>query len=211
MAYILILEDSEDLISLYQDVLGESHELSVVGSLSELKLFLDKNSRKIELMIADLKLPDGFFLNWISASHSDLMNTQTTIIASSSEDVAILSSCFEWGAVDYLVKPFGKNELLVKVSKALGNFNLSNKGFDRETLADLLEELTSIEAKIFQQLINKPEQFVQREQIMGQVWKKVTVNSKTLDVHLSNIRKKLSQTSWSINYEDLKGWKLSRN
>lgn len=211
MARILILEDNLDCITIYEDILSREHEVSVVNSLKELQQFLSTNKKEINLLMADLKLPDGVFLEWITTTRNELMNNLTTIIVSSLEDQEILSSCFEWGAVDYLIKPFRKNDLAVKINKALGQFNIKKGQFREEDVAAIMEELTSIESKIFQQLLKHPGQFVMREKIMGEVWKKVSVNTKTLDVHLSNIRKKLLQTSWQIEFEDAKGWKLNKS
>lgn len=209
MAHILILEDNVDCAIIYQDILSaDNHKIDIAGSLSALSLKLEKLSSPPDLFIADLKLPDGFFIEWVSENKPQLLVDFNTIIVSSLEDMDILTRCFEWGAVDYLIKPFKKNDLAVKVNRALGHFNVKKNPLADEEIKEILEGLTVIEAKIFQQLLNHPKKYVSRDFITSEVWKKVSVNSKTLDVHLSNIRKKLAHTSWSIDYEDPKGWKL---
>lgn len=210
MANLLILEDNEDCISIYEDILTQ-HQLTTVRSLAELNSWLENRTIFPDLLLADMNLPDGYFLDWVSASRPEIMSSMSTIIVSSLEDMEVLGSCFEWGAVDYLIKPFKKNDLTVKINKALGHFNVKKRSFKEEEISEILEELTSIEAKIFQQLVKNPDKYVAREKIMKEVWRKVSVNSKTLDVHLSNIRKKLIQTSWSIDYQDPSGWKLIKS
>lgn len=209
MAKILILEDFEDVVAIYEDMLSSQHELLIVRSLDELKDFQKQNTHHIDLMLADLKLPDGFFLDWVMKS-GEMMDQIPTIIVSSMEDEEILTSCFEWGAIDYLIKPFKRTDLTVKIAKALGQFDMSKVKKTQAEMGAILDELTSIEAKIFQQLINHPGCYISRDKITSQVWKKVSVNAKTLDVHLSNIRKKLAHTSWVIDFEDSKGWKLKK-
>lgn len=208
VANLLILEDNEDCISIYEDILT-NHHLTIVRSLKELQDFHQHSKTKIDLMMADMKLPDGIFIEWVQTG-SFSMEQLTTIIVSSMEDMEILTHCFEWGAVDYVIKPFKKNELVVKIAKALGQFSVRKDLEIEEEIKAILEELTSIEAKIFQQLVNHPDQFVNRDLIQPVVWKKVAVNPKTLDVHLSNIRKKLNSTNWVIDFVDHKGWKLTR-
>lgn len=209
MANILILEDNVDCAIIYQDILNaDNHTIEIAGSLNALSQKLDALKSPPDLFIADLKLPDGFFIEWVSENRPQLLVDYNTIIVSSLEDMDILTRCFEWGAVDYLIKPFKKNDLAVKVNRALGHFNVKKNPLEDAEIAEIQENLTVIEAKIFQQLLNHPKKFVSRDTIVQEVWKKVAVNSKTLDVHLSNIRKKLAQTSWSIDYQDATGWKL---
>lgn len=209
VAKLLILEDNDDLISVYEDILSASHQLIIVRSLNELKSFIQGSHPQIDLLLADMKLPDGLFIDWVQ-NKSLTMDQLPTIIVSSMEDMDILTNCFEWGAVDYVIKPFKKNELVVKIAKALGQFSVRKDLRSEEEIRAILDELTSIEAKIFQQLVNHPDQFVNRDLIQPVVWKKVAVNPKTLDVHLSNIRRKLASTNWMIDFVDLKGWKLTR-
>lgn len=209
VARLLILEDNEDCISIYEDILSKAHELTIVSTLADLQVVRQKKDKKFDLMLADMKLPDGIFLEW-AQKNPGLMEDLGTIIVSSLEDVEILTNCFEWGAIDYLIKPFKINDLMVKIAKALGHFQLKKNSFSEEELQVIQDELTAIEAKIFQQIAKRPNEFVGRDLIQPVVWKKVAVNPKTLDVHLSNIRKKLSHTNWSIDFEDAKGWKLSK-
>jgi DNA-binding response OmpR family regulator len=209
MAHILILEDNVECSIIYQDILrADHHEIEIVGSLSDLSKRLVNSNSIPDLFIADLKLPDGFFIDWVLENRPQLLVELNTIIVSSLEDMEILTRCFEWGAVDYLIKPFNKNELVVKVNRALGHFNVKKNPLIDDDLALVQDNLTVIESKIFQQLLNHPKKFVSRDMIVQEVWKKVAVNSKTLDVHLSNIRKKLAESSWSIDYQDATGWKL---
>jgi DNA-binding response OmpR family regulator len=209
VARILILEDNEDCITIYQDILSKAHELHIVSTLADLHIVRLKKDRKFDLMLADMKLPDGIFLDWAQKNPA-LMEDLATIIVSSLEDMDILTNCFEWGAIDYLIKPFKMNDLMVKIAKGLGHFQLKKNTSAEDELQSIQDELTAIEAKIFQQIARRPDQFVGRELIQPVVWKKVSVNPKTLDVHLSNIRKKLSHTDWFIDFEDSKGWKLSK-
>lgn len=209
MAHILILEDNVDCAIIYQDILSAAnHRIEIAGSLSALSQKLEKFSTPPDLFIADLKLPDGLFIDWVMENKPQLLIDYNTIIVSSLEDMDILTRCFEWGAVDYLIKPFKKNDLAVKVNRALGQFNVKKNHLMDDEISEIQEDLTVIEAKIFQQLLNSPKKFVSRDKIVQEVWKKVAVNSKTLDVHLSNIRKKLAQTSWCIDFQDPNGWKL---
>lgn len=205
---ILVIEDNHDHITLYEDILGTENELKIVTSLLELKKLLDSNSElSFDLVISDLKLPDGLFLDWVENNESNIIQKFPTIIVSSLEDLDVLRACFEWGATDYLIKPFKVNELIAKVDKACRSYIVKTQ---IDSAQSLLDELTSMERKIFQRFLATPNSVITRETLVGEIWKKVAVHPKTFDVHLSNLRRKLSTTEWSIDNLHEKGWKLSR-
>lgn len=204
---ILILEDNEDCIMIYNDNLSLEFNLTITHNLSEFEKFL-KTRPEIDLILADLNLPDGFFLEWIM-NQGELLQDTPTIIISSSEDLNILTSCFEWGATDYIIKPFKRNDLKVKISKALGKFSIvSNSSGDE--ISEICDELTSIESKVFRILFEQYGKFVSKDTLIQLVWKKVVVHQKTLNVHLYNLRRKISHTAWTIENEENRGWKLSK-
>jgi len=205
---ILIVEDHDDIVTFYQDTLGQDHELTILKSLGEFEAYFNKKDfHSQDLFISDLKLPDGFFLDWIIKNQSEIMQKIPTIIVSSMDDFQTLKNCFEWGASDYLIKPLRIAELMVKVERNRSSYKLKSRPL---TTDSIMEELTLIEAKIIQMFINFPKQHLSREEITSGVWKRVRVQPKTLDVHLSNLRKKLEDSDWSIELVNQKGWLLIR-
>lgn len=205
---ILIIEDNRDHITLYQDILGQANDLKIVKTLSELKKLLDSaDDHPFDVVISDLKLPDGLFLDWVVKTQSNLMERFPTIIVSSLEDLEVLRASFEWGATDYLIKPFKMNELIAKVDKVCKDYTVKTQVESAQTL---LDELTSMERRIFQKFLAKPDQVFTREALVNEIWKKVAVHPKTFDVHLSNLRRKLASSEWAIDNLHEKGWKLSR-
>ncbi|HXH75627.1 MAG TPA: winged helix-turn-helix domain-containing protein [Bacteriovoracaceae bacterium] len=200
---ILIIEDNADYCFFYEDLLGKENALTMIPSIAKLETHLQLNDlESYDVVLADLLLDDGFFLDWISKTNSNLMEKVPCIIVSSLEDLNILRSSFEWGAADYLIKPFRKNEILAKVEKARRNFVLKPQ-------VELEDRLTSIESRIFRLFSEHIDQHLGREEIISEVWKKVKVEPKTVDVHLSNLRKKLHGFPWTIETDE-KGWKLTR-
>jgi DNA-binding response OmpR family regulator len=200
---ILILEDNLDCIEIYKDLLSSNYQLTFVSKIGVLAE-PDFNPLLFNALLADMTLPDGKFLDWVMLSKSTIMEDIPTIIVSSLDDVETLRNSYEWGASDYLVKPFKKNELLVKLERILRNketnvsLNLDNA---------FIDGLTLIENKIFNYMLQLNGKCIHREGIYNAIWKKVQVSSKTLDVHLSNLRKKMANSHWKIeSHQD--GWKL---
>ncbi len=204
----LIIEDNDDCITLYKDLFKNGHELTIVKELKELDHFLaTTNGLSFDLVISDLKLSDGHFLDWITRTRSTLMEQFPTIIVSSSEDYEVLDTSFQWGATDYLIKPFRISELQAKVKKAQRTYVVNSFMGTTDSIQD---ELTAIENKIFQFFLKNMGDAVSREVILKGIWKKVAVSPKTLDVHLSNLRKKLVNSSWTIDNDSERGWRLKK-
>lgn len=205
---ILVIEDNEDYRMFYQDLLGNENKLTFVPSLSQLEQHVDNEELEYDLILADLILSDGHFLEWITTTKSTLMEKTPTIIVSFLEDTEALRTSFEWGASDYLIKPFRRNEILVKVEKARRSFVPHPDTYPNEF--ELKSKLTAIESRIFKFFSTRLDQYVGRQEITQEVWRKTLVDSKTMDVHFSNLRRKMKGCRWKIECNKPRGWKMSR-
>ncbi len=110
------------------------------------------------------------------------------------------------GAEDYMVKPYSVNELMARVRAALrrarqGGIDgvLSHGGVDvdlsrhRVTARGGPIELGPVEFKLLVTLIEQPGRVWSREQLLDRVWgNDVFVESRTVDVHVGRLRKKLA-------------------
>ncbi len=96
---------------------------------------------------------------------------------------------------DYIVEPFSSEELIMRIDNVLRkniyyNFStVGNKLFinDKEFL------LTSKEMRIVSILLDNKNIFVSREDLSFIINGKILNNSRSLDMHISNIRKKLGK------------------
>lgn len=203
---ILILEDHLDLNDVYKVILGRTNKLTIATSLKELDEIQKHNDlSSFDVAICDLKLPDGFFIDWVIENGSNLIEQVPTIIVSSLVSEDTLSLCFDRGAYDYLIKPFKASELEPKVGKARRIFQ---EKVQLDSDEEMLEDLTSIEAKIFQQFLKKKGEILARGVLIDLVWKKNKPSLNNFGVHMSNLRKKLLHTNWSIDYVKERGWTL---
>jgi DNA-binding response OmpR family regulator len=115
----------------------------------------------------------------------------------------------ELGADDYLVKPFGLRELIARVRAVLrrveavteaeptlhaGALELDTRS-RRATAAGEPVELTTKEFDLLALLMSEPGRVFRRQEILERVWDPHWYGpSKTIDVHLASIRKKLGET-----------------
>ena len=144
-----------------------------------------------------------------------------TAIYSLDEQVEILTS----GADDYITKPFEIREVLARVQVQLRRKEEKETGIERDlSFKDMvlnrdtfqvridgriLPKITKQEFAILELLLRNPKQVFSKEDIFEYAWDEPYMGeTKTLDVHISNIRKKIKQvisdeyieTVWGIGY-----------
>lgn len=129
----------------------------------------------------------------------------------------------EYGADDYITKPFDIQEVVARVQIQLRHAG-REQAPDRISCGEIslekgthqiwiggkeLEHLTRQEFAILELLLEHPGQVFSKEAIFTYAWQEEYMGeTKTLDVHISNIRKKLKsltekeyiQTVWGIGY-----------
>jgi two-component system response regulator RegX3 len=162
-----------------------------------------------DLVLLDLGLPD-----------LDGKEVCREIRARSSVPIIVLTArgdeidrvlLLEMGADDYLVKPFGFRELVARIGavtrrvaapaslpsvQELGRLSL-DRDAHRVHVDEVELELTPKEYELLAMLAERPGAVRTREDIIDQVW---DVNwfgpTKTLDVHVSALRRKLGHPEW---------------
>jgi len=203
---ILIIEDNQDIQSLLFDVLSTNYmiyqALDGISGINEFK----KN--RPNLIILDLMLPqiDGESVLKIIRNQSKVPIIVLTAIQSKSKTVDLLND----GANDYLTKPFDIDELQARIQVQLRNQTNEEASnlvqFDNIVLDDEHHQviandndliLSKKEFKLLQILMSHPHQVFEKEQLFQMVWHEEYLDGSdnTLNVHISNLRKKLSEAT----------------
>lgn len=115
-ARILIVEDEADIRRFVRLAL-EKQEMNVFEADTAAQARMDAASRKPELIIVDLGLPDEDGKNLIRDLRSWF--AAPVLVLSARENEMEKVEAFDAGADDYLVKPFGVPELLARVRALL--------------------------------------------------------------------------------------------
>ncbi|SIQ06913.1 response regulator transcription factor [Halanaerobium kushneri] len=204
MKKILIVEDEQKIRKVIKSYLQDEYNIfEAVNGKEALSLFKTKN---FDLIILDLMLPE---ISGEEVCQTIRQVSEVPIImltAKSSEENKIEG--FDYGADDYLTKPFSPRELLARTRAILrrsGNQNRAsiislNRGEfkiypDEMTVKKEGQEcdLTSTEFKILMTLINNAGQVLSREQLADQVMGlEFSGFDRTIDAHIKNIRKKMN-------------------
>lgn len=205
-----ILEDDRGCQFVYEQTLDHRYQTRYFRSLQDFIQALKSEGPKPALIIADLMLSDGNFLEFLTNSESDIL-VIPFIIVSSVDDIDALRFCFKEGALDYLTKPFKKNELLVKIENVLVGQRKSPEVLTHESVmvdGVEIEGLTTKQTQLVGLFLREDNRTVTRQSILENVWGKTNVHPKTVDVHLYNLRRKLHGYGLMIRSDGGGRWSL---
>ena len=124
VARVLVVDDEEKLVSFVLRALS-AHGISAEGAsdgAAGLKMVLGGS---FDLVVLDLLMPgnDGTWLLQQTAAHRP---SQQVLVLSALSDLETKLRCFQFGATDYLTKPFALAELLARVRARLRSNGLVN-------------------------------------------------------------------------------------
>ncbi|MBM3211806.1 response regulator transcription factor [Candidatus Poribacteria bacterium] len=207
MKKIFIVEDEPDIVNLVaHNLRKEKFEVSIFyDGESFLKALEDDLP---DLVVLDLMLPgiDGLEVCKIMRSNEKTQPIPIVILTAKGSEVDIVLG-LELGADDYMVKPFSVRELIARVKAVLRRSEMPQKdnlivfeglSIDLEKFQAKIDgvpiDLTYSEFKTLQMLILKPGRVYTRQQIIDGIWDDYrVVTSKTVDVHITHLRKKLGK------------------
>lgn len=211
---VWILEDDQDCQFVYSEILDDKYNTRYFCSISEFSSALEKGPQgRPRLILADLMLGEENFLDFLNRSSDSRLLTSPFIVVSSLDDVESLRTSFREGALDYLIKPFKKNEILVKVENILSQQSESKsdpvKGaYHIELDGETIENLTAKQYELLKLFTESEDRRISRTQILESIWGGSQVHPKTIDVHLYNLRRKLHPYGHMIRSDGGGKWSL---
>ena len=224
---ILVIEDEPDIRRNLEYNLGrEGFNASSVGSLDEAGEKL--KSKKFDLILLDLMLPDGSGLDLCKKIKSN-SETETTpiIILTAKDDEVDKVVGFELGADDYVTKPFSVRELIlrikailkrsdtktkevVEVERQFGDLKIDVDSHEVHVDSQLIE-LTALEFRLLKELVDKRGRVQSRDQLLSEVWGyNAEVTTRTVDTHIKRLREKLGSMGKYVQTIRGVGYKFSR-
>ena len=216
-----IIEDDPAFQFVYEETLGAAYSLTIHPSIKAFTDALSDTNRPLPaLLIADVRLPDRTFLSFLESAEAQSLSRLPYIVVSAFDDVEVLESCYQRGALDFITKPFGRNELLFKVGRFLSNAAVDDLKSDtllvKNGLIPLQRKgnvvpLTNKEHQIIAMFQEADSQTLTRSELLLKVWGKTKSQTKTLDVHLHNLRKKISSIGLKIQFMPPNRYVLQRD
>lgn len=211
MARLLLIEDDAEIRrALVRALTDLGHTVASTGQgYSALQLVMDEQP---DLVLLDLGLPDidgREVLRMLRA-----VTVIPVIVATARDGEPAIIEALDLGADDFVIKPFGANHLDARIRAVLRRGGESS-GPAPLTVGDLQldplsrtvslsgrpVELTRREYDLLHYLMQRPGAVVTRRELVAEVWRQPYVNAdKTIDVHISWLRRKLGEDAREPRY-----------
>jgi DNA-binding response OmpR family regulator len=207
VAQLLVVEDDERIrTALIRALRERGHAVTSAGTaLAGLQLAVEERP---DLVVLDLGLPDldgGELLRMLRA-----VSAVPVIVATARDDDGSVVAALDAGADDYVVKPFSAGQLEARIRAVLRRASAAESGPEPVTVGDLTVDprsrrvthagapvdLSPKEFDLLAYLAARPGTVVSKRELLTEVWQLPYGGSdKTVDVHLSWLRRKLGESA----------------
>jgi DNA-binding response OmpR family regulator len=207
---LLIIEDEESIrMALEDDFRLEGYEVEVASE--GLDGLVKATDPEVDLVILDIMLPGMNGFDICKKLRSQGIQTPIIMLTAKGQEIDRVLG-LEFGADDYVTKPFSPRELQARVKAILRRMvkepDDEGENFFRmgELEVDFLQyecrisgrkvALTAHEFGLLKYLIQNRERVIERDELLEEVWgKDVVVSVRTIDTHMANLRKKLEDNA----------------
>ena len=212
MTRVLVVEDDPNIGRLLQRTLtdrGDVVSLARTGADGLTAAI----SEQPEIVLLDLGLPDLSGLQVLSMLRA--VSSVPVIVVTAQDDDKTVVQALDSGADDYLVKPFASEQLGARIRAVLRRAGasaepgaplviggLSINPANREAELDgVALELTRKEFDLLWTLASRAGEVVTKNELLAEVWHQpYGGGDRTVDVHLSWLRRKLGETAAEPRY-----------
>ncbi len=207
MPSILVVEDDPGIrTALTRGLTDRGHAVSSVpGGMTALEACLKDDP---DVVLLDLGLPDIDGLQVLAMLRG--VSAVPVIVITAQDEDATLVRALDGGADDYVVKPFGLDQIAARIRAVLrrsaqpgvggtgitlGDLSIDPRG-RTVTLAGRPVDLTRREFDLLLALAGRPGEVVSKRELLAEVWQQpYGGGDRTVDVHLSWLRRKLGESA----------------
>lgn len=211
MADVLIIEDDATIrTALVRALSARDHStMTAPTALGGLQSLVD---HRPDVVLLDLGLPDLDGASLLAMIRA--VSSVPVIVVSARDDGPAIVELLDAGADDYLTKPFAADQLDARIRAVLrradpgrptGPLRVGGLVIDARARTAVLDgrelELSPKEFDLLEHLAERPGEVVTKRQLLAEVWKQPYGGAdKTVDVHLSWLRRKLGETADEPRY-----------
>lgn len=222
MRKIYLLEDDDNIRKLVCYALSRE-EFEVKGFAAPEEFWGEYNKAKPDLILLDIMLPNEDGLSILKKIR--VLDNKTAVIMLTAKDSEYDKvTGLDLGADDYIAKPFGMSELISRVNAVLRRYGCAPDNekiyrigelavYPARRMATLSGKELALSYKEFELLIVLLEadgKAVTREELFTRVWGEFYGESRTLDVHIRNLRSKLGAEGNCIQTIKNVGYRIGR-
>ena len=206
---ILIIDDEQDVVELLTLNLRRAGGFNISSAADGLTGLEKAREQKPALIILDLMLPgmSGLEVCKILKSNRETRDIAVLMLTAKAEEIDRVLG-LEFGADDYVVKPFSPREVILRIRAILrrsdtpveqGEIVVDAIRIDparhRVSVDGKLIHLTSIEFKLLETLVSRRGRVQSRDRLLNEVWGyESMIDTRTVDTHIRRLRAKLGKS-----------------
>lgn len=210
MKKLLLVDDDKNLCEIFKQGLSNQFEITTTDDADIAYRIATKNPQDIILL--DLHLKDGDGIELCERLRKNQMTKRLPILIFTGfgSPEKMLSS-YSVGADDFIDKPVDLQVLATRLNARLqrcrdissgatvdfGNMKLNSDSHEFE-IDGKVTSLTEIEFELLRMFLTNPNKKITREEILHTIWQDVKVTERTVDVHVSMLRRKLKNFNHTI-------------
>jgi len=204
--HILLVEDDESILFGLQDILdGQGYQISTASNgIDGLKIATEN---PIDLLVLDIMLPGMNGLEICKRIKKEKLTLPIIMLTAKSSEIDKISG-LDYGADDYITKPFSLSELLARIrailrrayptKNILKHYSFGNVEIDfikMETFVNNSEiKFTKKQFAILEYFIHNDGEVVHRHDLLNNIWGyDKTPSTRTVDTFILEIRKKIEE------------------
>lgn len=215
MKNVLLVDDDQEILKLLQRRFPAEYRFFYASSPQQVS---QNDLDSAELVLLDLHFPDGDGLRYCANLQEKLAKrTLPVFILTGESDSHTKVMGFSLGAEDFIVKPFDVQELKARIDSRFRRLEKERMTSEIVQKGDLTAEIpyqrvylakesrseevfvTPIEFKLLTYLMRNEERVLSRRQLIDAVWGVEThMTDRTVDQHVSRIRKKIIRSDYQI-------------
>ena len=200
---ILLAEDEPDTREMMTEILQEEgyHIFPAPDGAAAIDLW---SRNAIDLLLLDIMMPEKSGYDVCREVRKNDLEVPVMFVSAKSEEIDVVLG-LELGADDFLRKPFGRHELLARVRALLRRRFQSHRATSfsfgpwtvwptqlRASQDNTEVDLTPREIRLLEFFLKRTGEAITRDELLNECWGlDYFPESRTLDQHISNLRKKL--------------------
>jgi two-component system phosphate regulon response regulator PhoB len=210
---ILIIEDEPDVVDLLTLQLRKAGGFTALSATDGAEGLKKARSESPALIVLDLMLPrmSGLELCKVLKTDSSTRHIPIIMLTARAEEVDRIVG-LEFGADDYVTKPFSPREMILRIKAILRRGQ--NDGADESVTRGLITIdpsrhrvlvagkpiiLTAVEFRLLGMLMKRPGRVQARDRLLNEVWGYETaIDTRTVDTHVRRLREKLGKAASAI-------------
>lgn len=216
MGRILLIEDNLEVVRIVQSSL-KKFEIIICNNLAQARNQI-QHINSIDLILLDVGLPDGDGFGFLAQlkNQFDPLPAPVIFLTARSETTDVVMG-FSLGAEDYIPKPFNPFEFRARIEAKIKSIHERKVESDSHQIG-LLKinlnqlkafitkdghveriDLTPLEFKILSFFAKNVDCVFNRDQLIDQIWGSgISINDRAVDTHMSNLRRKIKASGYTI-------------